>query len=85
MTLEWYQIAVAVVGAAYVAWKKRDAIKGALGGVLPVSKPTDKTLSRVEAWQQLVSLCEGDCPQAIKLLDDLFPHLRPGHTHEVAK
>lgn len=85
MDLQWYQIAVAALGAAYVAWKKRDAIKGLLGNVLPASKPADKTLARVEAWQSLVSLCEGDCPEAIKLLDSLFPHLRPGHTHEVTK
>lgn len=85
MNLETWQIAGLAAVALYVAWGRRDQLKALLGGLVPAAKPTDKTLQRVQAWQELVGLCEGDCPQAVKLLDELFPHLRSGHVDEAAK
>lgn len=85
MNLQWWQIAGLVALALYVLWGRKDQLKGLLGGLVPAAKPVDGTLARVQAWQELVALCEGDCPEAVKLLDQLFPHLRSGHTHEVTK
>lgn len=85
MDLAWWQIAGLAALALYVAWGRRTEIKKLLGGLVPTAKPVDGTLARVEKWQELVVLCEGDCPEAVKLLDSLFPHLRSGHTHEVTK
>lgn len=85
MNPEWLPYIVAAAGAAYVAWGRKDQIKGLLGGLMPSAKPVNGTLARVNAWEELKALCEGECPQAVKLLDELFPHLRSGHSHEVTK
>ncbi len=84
MNLGWDQIGIIAGGMALLAFFNWSKLKGVLGSIVPAGT-TDKTLARVEAWQELVTLCEGDCPHAVKLLDEVFPCLRPGHTHEVAK
>lgn len=79
MNLEWWQIAVAVGGVAYVAWNNRDKLKGLLGGILPTATK-DATTERVMLALQLRAACEKACPEAIKHIDQAIPHLLPGHT-----
>lgn len=84
----WDQIGIIAGGVALLAvfnWSKLKSALGGLGGLVPAIGQTDKTIARAEAWQELMGLCEGECPEAVKLLDELWAHLRPGHTHEVAK
>lgn len=78
MNLEWWQIAVAAAGAAYVAWKKRDTIKAAMGGIMPTTK-ADPVLDRLKLALELRVVCEKACPEALKHIDAAIPHLLPGH------
>lgn len=91
MQLDWVQIAIVIGGGLLLLGgvpdlaKIKAFVQKLLGGLSTggtAKKAGDQTLQRVEAWQTLYALCEGDCPEAVKLLDGLFPHLRPGHTHE---
>lgn len=91
MQFDWLQIAIVAAGVLLLSGGSLNltAIKallqkllGGLSGGGGAKMAGDQTLARVEAWQTLYALCEGDCPEAVKLLDGLFPHLRPGHTHE---
>lgn len=94
MQLDWVQIAIVALGgllllgglpdlAGIKVWLQKLLGGLSLGGTAKATAG-DQTLARVEAWQTLYALCDGDCPEAVKLLDGLFPHLRPGHTHEPA-
>ena len=89
--MDWFKIGGVIAFVAVVAWGHRDALKKLLGKAVDVVNPVvtpgavDGTLARVAKWQELVTLCEGDCPEAVKLLNELWPHLRSGHVHEVTK
>lgn len=79
MNQEWLPYIVAAAAALYFAWKKRDAIKEALGGVLPATAKADPTTERVLLALQLRAACDKACPEAIKHIDAAIPHLLPGH------
>lgn len=93
MQFDWVRIAIVAAGVLLLSGGSLNlaGLKALVAKLLAAisggtaKKAGDQTLARVEAWQELVGLCEGDCPEAVKLLDALFPHLRPGHTHEAAK
>lgn len=92
MQLDWMQIAIMAAGVLLLSGGSLNlaGLRGFgekllgmfAGGAATASG--DQTLRRVEAWQQLQALCVGDCPKAVRLLDELFPHLRPGHVHPLA-